>query len=90
MMRIVFYMVAIAVLWFCLSVKADSYETYADLTVWIERENELGFRDTVVIEHVVSKTTYDTGEIRLRVAHGTGSTQWCKYPKSVIIKEEDK
>ena len=69
---------------------ADSYETYADRTIWIERENELGFRDTVEIRHVVSKTVYDNGEIRLRVAKGTGTDYWTKYPKSTIITEEDK
>lgn len=66
---------------------SESYETYADRTVLIERENELGIRDTITIEHVVSKTVYDNGEIRLRVARGTGAEQWVKYPKSTIIKE---
>ena len=31
------------------------YFTYEDLTVWIAREGELGYRDTVKLDHVIAR-----------------------------------
>ena len=36
----------------------ESYTTYADLTVFVEREGELGAIDVVEYNHVISKTVH--------------------------------
>lgn len=61
-----------------------NYFTYCNLTVWIERQNELGEMDTIKIENVVAKTIYPSS-ILLKVAGGKRIN--VVEPNQKIIKE---
>lgn len=64
----------------------DGYTTYADLTVWVERENELGFKETIQIDHIVSKTIKGN-KTELRYMEPYRSMVTIYEPKEKIIKE---
>jgi len=62
-----------------------TYTTYADATITVERQNELGLMDTVKIYHVISKAV--NGPVTcLHVYHGVLYT--ITEPREKIIKEE--
>lgn len=63
---------------------AGKYTTYADRTVWIERQNELGQYDTLEIKEVIAKNV-EKNETTLVLYNGNLMT--IKLPHMRIIKE---
>lgn len=60
------------------------YRTYSNLTVWVERENEIGIIDTFIVKDIVSKS-FTQGRTTLRTS--TGLQIDVSQPKLRIVQE---
>lgn len=80
-------LIAILILLCALMIVAnENYSIYANLKVWIQRENEIGCYDTFTIDNIVSKTIKGT-TTTLRTVNPKRIINICE-PKERIIKEE--